>query len=168
MSRRDPTAYIKKRNPNNKSGTIKKALDMIQQLDKIKGMMNPTMPESVGASNLASAMSQVASDFSAPVDPEDQKKTTLEAILRKLGPRYGLLVDDVIRFGLELFGYASFYLVLRVPDDTLDRLSQDIRALTEIETVVPSYQTILDNTIDYIKQIRNLFDYHGAEMPDGY
>lgn len=156
MSRKNATDFIKKRNPKNISGTVKKALDMIQELQKIKGMMNPTMPESVGASNLAEAMAQVAKDFSAPQEPTDAKMLTLEAILRRLGPRYGLLVDDVIEFGKEIFGYLDYNLVLSVPMDTLDRLSNDIRGLTEIETIITGYQIILDNTVDYIKQIRDI------------
>ena len=118
--------------------------------------MNPKMPDAVGASNLAAAMQQVSQDFAAPDTTTEQDVLTLEKILRKLGPRYGLLVDDVIVFGKELLGYLTYDLVLRVPSDTLDRLKDDIRALTEIGTLIPTYQTIIDNTYSYVKQIREL------------
>lgn len=156
MSKRDATGTIKKLNPENKSGTIKEALNLIQNLKKVKGMMNPKMPDAVGASNLAAAMQQVSQDFAAPDTTTEQDVLTLEKILRKLGPRYGLLVDDVIVFGKELLGYLTFDLDFGVPSDTLDRLKDDIRALTEIGTLIPTYQTIIDNTYSYVKQIREL------------
>jgi hypothetical protein len=156
MSRKNATAYIKKLNPKNKSGAIKEALNLLENLKKVKGMMNPNVPSAVGASSLQSAISQVAKDFAAPVDPVDQDVLTLEKILRKLGPRYGLLVDDVIKFGKEIFGYLTFDLTLSVPDDTLDRLSQDIRALTELRSLITTYETILDNSVASIKDIRKI------------
>jgi hypothetical protein len=156
MSRKNATAYIKKLNPKNKSGAIKEALNLLENLKKVKGMMNPNVPSAVGASNLQNAISQVAKDFAAPVDPIDQDVLTLEKILRKLGPRYGLLVDDVIKFGKEIFGYLTFDLTLSVPDDTLDRLSQDIKALTELRSLITTYETILDNSVAAIKDIRKI------------
>ena len=158
MSRKDATAYIKKLNPQNKSGAIKEALNLITNLKKVKGMMNPTVAGAVGAASLSSAISQVGQDFAAPVDPVDQNVLSLEKILRKLGPKYGLLIDDVIKFGKEIFGYLEYELTLSVPADTLDRLSQDIRALTEIGSLITSYQVILDNSVDSIKNIRKIMD----------
>lgn len=162
MSRKDIQAYIKKLNPQNKSGTIKEALNMLQELKKVTGMSNPLMTQAVGAASLAAAMKQVSQDFAAPVDPVNQDALTLEKILRKLGPRYGLLVDDVIKLGKELLGYLQYELVLQCPKDTLDKLSADIRALTEIEPIVFNFKVILDNSLIYIHQIRDLQENHGA------
>jgi len=94
--------FIKKVNPQNVSGVVKSALDLISNLKQSQG--NPTMVDAVGASPLASMMSQVAADFAQPSihdDKEARKKHLQEQIdaLKKMLAELKALIpqtDDLI------------------------------------------------------------------------
>ncbi len=82
MSKKSATDYIKSKTPKNASGAIKKALDLIQKLDKVQG--NPSVQEAVGAGNMASVAAEVASAFGNPQnqDKKDRKAEILAEIAK--------------------------------------------------------------------------------------
>lgn len=83
-SRDSANDFMKTKNPQNISGSIKKALELIDKLKKSQG--NPEMPDSVGPENLANMLSQVAQDFSkeSPHDDKEERKRYLREQIAKL------------------------------------------------------------------------------------
>lgn len=57
------TEFIKKYNPQNVSGAIPSALDMVLNLKKVKGKMNPKMQSSVGPPQLMQALTFIQKIF---------------------------------------------------------------------------------------------------------
>jgi len=77
--RKNVNSYIKEKTPKNVSGSIKKALDLIENLKKSQG--NPKMEDAVGAGALANMLAQVAQDF-AGTDQSCSELAQQLAVLR--------------------------------------------------------------------------------------
>lgn len=70
QGQKSATSFIKGLNPQNISGAIPSALDMVMNLKKVKGNMNPRMPASVGPQELMQALTFIQKIF----DPKKQDK----------------------------------------------------------------------------------------------
>lgn len=60
---RSATDFIRDVNPKNVSGTIKQALEIHKEMDKVNQFMNPKMFELVGKDNLIGMLRQVQNQF---------------------------------------------------------------------------------------------------------
>jgi DNA repair exonuclease SbcCD ATPase subunit len=92
MSRKSATDFTKSKTPDNVSGSIKKALDLVKSLRESQG--NPTMEQAVGAGNLGSMMAEVAQAFSNPNNQKNEdKKKRRDEILAELERLRQMLQD---------------------------------------------------------------------------
>lgn len=80
MSRKSATETIKKLNPQNISGTVPQALDLIKSLKEVKG--NPKMIEAVGIKNLQGMLKHLMELFKKPKNKQtdDDKKKEEETL----------------------------------------------------------------------------------------
>ena len=89
MAKRSATETIKSLNPKNVSGTIPQGLDMIKQLQQVKG--NPKMIEAVGMQNLQGMfqfLQQLFVDKKKPKEKKTQQELDEEA-------QYQSQIDDL-------------------------------------------------------------------------
>lgn len=63
MSKKSATDTIKQLNPQNKSGAIPQALDLIKQLKTVGPNQNPKMPDAVGQQNLMGMLQFISQLF---------------------------------------------------------------------------------------------------------
>lgn len=102
MSKKSASEFVKKHFPNNASGSVPQALDMIKQLKSIDGMINPKMPSAVGAGNLVAMLKHIQKLFNPPEkkkqiedelkkNPNAQRKTELLAQLAEIQKE----IDDI-------------------------------------------------------------------------
>jgi len=73
------TQFIKGLNPKNLSGAIPQALDMILELKKVKGGLNPKMIQSVGPQNLFGALQFIQKIFD-PKKKDTEKNDQLQQV----------------------------------------------------------------------------------------
>ena len=82
MTKKSATEYIKKVNPKNVSGTIPQALDLIENLKKVKKDMNPRMVSAVGGSQLMGMLKHINSLFKKKKKPVTVIQEALETALQ--------------------------------------------------------------------------------------
>lgn len=75
MSKKDASKYIKKLSPKNVSGSIPQALDMVEQLKKVKKDMNPRMVQAVGGQNLMGMLKHIQGMFKKKKKQNNQTQT---------------------------------------------------------------------------------------------
>lgn len=93
MTLKSASETIKKLNPKNISGTIPQALDMVKQLQQVKG--NPKMIESIGGENLMAAFKHILELFT------NKKKKQSEKTPEELAEEQAL-VDQIKKLETDL------------------------------------------------------------------
>lgn len=99
MSRKSATDTIKRLNPKNISGTIPQALDLIQNLEKIKFGQNPKIFNAVGASQLMGMLKFIQSVFkkNKPTKDQTQSQADEEARLKALEDAIAKDAEEALR-----------------------------------------------------------------------
>lgn len=128
MSKKSATDFTKAKTPDNVSGSIKKALDLVKSLRESSG--NPTMEQAVGAGNLASMMSEVAQAFSNPPNQNNTaKKKRIEEIKAEL-ERLRKMLEEMLAIDPQtpelIAAEEEIRRTIKLLEEELEQLEQEI------------------------------------------
>lgn len=152
--KKSATDTIKKLSPKNVSGTIPQALDLIQELKKVKG--NPKMVDAVGQQNLMKMLQFLSNIFNNNSSNNVNSKSILDLLdLNLLSQLTGLPVAQIETIVKEILGLIPGKLSFEITSSQINIIANAILSLPNIDQLLRNKINIFVEEAERIQSIGN-------------